>query len=273
MRDRLSREMSSRKPSIGFTLVELLVVIAVIAMLMAILLPALRKARQLAQRVRCGSNLRQLAMGWRLYLDDNDGYFPARNRRNAHFYYGGWIGEQNEGNRYFNRIMRLDPNLPTPHQAEVFHCPGDHGGMPGASLRTKVFIRIGTSYVTNLLLIGDKRFSFAGWYSPMTADTTALEDEVNNRLNSINSHNLGNHSQLLLMGDYGWYNQWKPTDVLTDEERQVAEWHGRPNYYYMAFLDGHAAYLEIIRGLWVADEYTILPWKELYPVARKVQGE
>ena len=272
MNGRLSRETNSAGRAIGFTLVELLVVIAVIAMLMAILLPALRKARQLAQRVRCGSNLRQLAMGWRLYLDDNDGYFPPR-ATNAELYYGGWRGDKDVGDRYLNRAMRLDPNLSSPHEAEVFHCPGDHGGMPGAWLRQKVFLRIGTSYVTNVFLIGQKSFTFPGWYSPMTADTTALEDEVNGRLNSINSHNLGNHSQLLLLGDYGWYNQWKPTDVLTDEERQVAEWHGRPNYHYVAFLDGHAEYLEIRRGIWVADEYTILPWKDLYPLARIVQGE
>ena len=74
------------------------------------------------------------------------------------------------------------------------------------------------------------------------------------------------------MGDYGWYNQWKPTDVLTEEETEIAEWHGRPDHHCMAFLDGHTAFLEIHRGLWIADEYTVMPWKELYPLARKVQG-
>jgi prepilin-type N-terminal cleavage/methylation domain-containing protein/prepilin-type processing-associated H-X9-DG protein len=57
----------------GFTLVELLVVIAVIALLMAILLPALRKARIQAKRVACLSGLRQLLTAWMAYADNSDG--------------------------------------------------------------------------------------------------------------------------------------------------------------------------------------------------------
>ena len=126
MRSQISKDARSHRRHAAFTLVELLVVIAVIAMLMAILLPALRKAKQLAQRVGCGSNLRQLAMGWRLYLDDNDGYFPAR-ATNVNLYYGGWRGDKDVAPRFFNTNVRLDPNLPSPHEAKVFRCPGDRG--------------------------------------------------------------------------------------------------------------------------------------------------
>ncbi|MHC4694076.1 MAG: type II secretion system protein [Planctomycetota bacterium] len=56
----------------AFTLVELLVVIAIIALLMALLLPALERAREQGKRAMCLNNLRQMMIAWNLYADDND---------------------------------------------------------------------------------------------------------------------------------------------------------------------------------------------------------
>ncbi len=56
----------------AFTLIELLVVIAIIAVLMAILMPALKRAKEQGQRAVCLAHLKQLAMSWILYADDND---------------------------------------------------------------------------------------------------------------------------------------------------------------------------------------------------------
>ena len=57
----------------GFTLIELLVVIAIIAILMAILMPALNRAREQGKRAACLSNLKQLQLAWAMYNDENDG--------------------------------------------------------------------------------------------------------------------------------------------------------------------------------------------------------
>jgi prepilin-type processing-associated H-X9-DG protein/prepilin-type N-terminal cleavage/methylation domain-containing protein len=62
----------------GFTLVELLVVIGIIALLIGILLPALTKARTESQLTQCMSNMRQWGLGWQMYCDANNGAIPDK---------------------------------------------------------------------------------------------------------------------------------------------------------------------------------------------------
>ncbi len=68
---------SHKKGEKGFTLVELLVVISIIAMLLAVLLPALGRAKDSAKAITCGNNVRQLGMAWRFYANDNEDWFPV----------------------------------------------------------------------------------------------------------------------------------------------------------------------------------------------------
>lgn len=76
--EKLSRRQGRFAPR-AFTLVELLVVIGIIAVLVAILLPALNAARKAAVKTQCLSNVRQLAVSLLFYANDNKGWFPSRN--------------------------------------------------------------------------------------------------------------------------------------------------------------------------------------------------
>ncbi|MBW8002893.1 MAG: type II secretion system protein [Planctomycetes bacterium] len=95
----------------GFTLIELLVVISIIALLMGIMMPVVGRVRTVAKRTVCVSNLRNIGIGFRLYLDENNDYMPpatnmpslALNKKKPITFY-------------------LDRHI---GQKKIFKCPGD----------------------------------------------------------------------------------------------------------------------------------------------------
>lgn len=248
----------------GFTLIELLVVVALIAMLLAILLPTMRKAKALTKRVTCQSNLKQIAVAWNMYLDDYDGRFYQG--RNANLNYGGWMGMQGWSPRPLNTYFNLPEDLEIENDGMIFCCPADRGGVPGFAVREKAYHYLGTSYHTNIQLIGqDQLLVLADKFE-------TLHEEINKRLKNLTFSRVDNPSRVLLIGDYGWFNQSKPDPHGREDWKELAEWHNRTNHHNMAFLDSHVQFLSIRKGFYVTDEYNVLPFKDLYRLAQEVQG-
>jgi prepilin-type N-terminal cleavage/methylation domain-containing protein/prepilin-type processing-associated H-X9-DG protein len=109
----------SSKVTGGFTLVELLVVIAVIAILAAVLLPALRGARAKAQRVVCVGNLRQINLGVRMYSDDSRDVSPTGAITNQDFLTPLYSGYKALMKNYVGLKGTSSP------QDKLFACPAD----------------------------------------------------------------------------------------------------------------------------------------------------
>jgi prepilin-type N-terminal cleavage/methylation domain-containing protein len=128
----------------AFTLVELLVVIAIIALLMALLMPALRLAQDQAMGILCVNNVKQLSMAWFSYTVDNDGMLMGGHRvrdgnfkDNIAFPDGFWINPPHDaaGNYTSNnppgvledklRGIKTGKIFPYVKNLKLFHCAAD----------------------------------------------------------------------------------------------------------------------------------------------------
>ncbi len=130
---RIEQTRACRGRRLAFTLIELLVVIAIIAILAALLLPALGKAKGHALQTRCLSNLKQMNLAMKQYVDDSQDKTPASDS----VWTAGSSGGQEDIWWWFKELVRpylgiktagfVDPPLPQGSNDMVFRCPKDRG--------------------------------------------------------------------------------------------------------------------------------------------------
>jgi hypothetical protein len=136
------RALLNHKNMTAFSTIELLVVVSVIGALLALLLPALHRARIAGMCLKCAGNLRSIAQGLVAYAEANEGdLLPTGMGVNPEFEFGGWQSDlMYAARRPLNPYLGLKTTTTEP-AARVFECPADSGyeGYPSSLYLTEQY--------------------------------------------------------------------------------------------------------------------------------------
>jgi prepilin-type N-terminal cleavage/methylation domain-containing protein len=223
-----------RKP---FTLIELLIVIAIIGILVTLLLPSLGKARRKAMIAGCLSNHKQINIGNQLYLKNNNGRFPFAKFSGADTNTGRhWVGKLGSGSNYRVNVSKRPLNIYLGYTLDnidvpTAKCPLD--------LKQGQYNNSGTNY--------------------MGAARQEHNDDLDTLTKSIFFTEVKKPAKMTLVGETGgWHyaanpdNPWKAGSQFHEP--------GKPVYSF-SFVDGHAKNLKIWGGLGITADSAILNFR------------
>ena len=198
----------------AFTLIELLVVIAIIALLVAMLLPTLKKARELAHRAVCRGNERTIAMACLAFAEDNNGYGPIESGQEAPTFHNQLAPYWGQ---HPNKFM-------TPWSKQPWF---GSTGCPSFRLGTQPMHQLcAMSLGLNTFLIGTNQST--------RIDNVPVPSEVMLVVETWNSY--------MANGPYAY-----PYQTCRGKPNDEGGWHVWPRHNFdglnFAFLDGHAAFL------------------------------
>jgi len=236
----------------AFTLIELLVVIAIIAILMAILMPALRRAKIQAASANCLSNTKNLSMAWYMYMSDNNGRIVSSedNATETNGNFVGWCGVPRDisGNLLSNnqtnpavtdqdefRGIEKGVLYPYVKSFKVYHCPVST--TKSIYDQTRVFVSYSIPMCLNGNPTGDASQQIKSYGQIKSASTRYVFVETAETRNwNQNHHFVLAAPEYTNLPEWGW---WGPMAIN----------HG--NSSVLGFCDGHS---EVRR--W-RDRYTI----------------
>ncbi|OFX17600.1 MAG: hypothetical protein A2Z18_10270, partial [Armatimonadetes bacterium RBG_16_58_9] len=216
------RASSNSAQAAAFTLVELLVVMAVIAILAAILFPAFVAAKEQSAATTCVGNLKQLSTAFRMYTDDNSGSLPSPRKS---YWPDSWAGAGSPGGTVHPENGQIWRYV---HNERIYVCPSDRG-RPASRVLTKAQRNSDEQmqdYARNM-------------YPLSYSMNDTLYDYQ--RLSTLRADAVRRHSQILLLihesretiddGAFSW-----PTDTVGSVGNPTEVHRGGSN---LAYLDGH----------------------------------
>ncbi len=233
--------VTSRFPRRGFSILELMVSLGVVAVLVSLILPVLIHARASGYRAVCASNLRQMNVGWASYLQDNKERFPQFGE-SPDWSYGGaeFVGPDERpllaADRPINRYLAENADAGQNSElAAMFRCPSDTGihrrggrdtGQNAASVlgSETCFREFGTSYRANGMLLNSTLAGLDGLNRPLFLSEVQVDS-----------------SRLLLTADAGWY--YATRDDGNAEATLEASWHGAADSGNMLAADGSTRFV------------------------------